>query len=104
MLNTPDRDLRPQIEAAKAYLREHRFTEVDDPPEIQTQAFERDLHTIRAAFGGRPRLLRLAYGWLQEHAPRDVRSFLDERTVGPMLAADDTQEATISQSGLLNYK
>lgn len=102
MLRTPDQDVRPQIEAAKAYLTEEGFADIDDS--IQQHALDTHQHTILMTFRGKRRILRLDYGWLGDHSPGAVRDWLAEKVVGQMLAEPDTGEGSISQSGLINYK
>lgn len=103
MYNTPDQEVRPQIEAVKGYLVSVGFSDVEDPPEIQKVAFEHQ-HTIRMSFENRTRILRLDYGWLSDHTVQQVRTWLDERAIGDSLQTDDTTECSVSQGGLITWK
>ncbi|MFQ5932403.1 MAG: hypothetical protein ACE5MM_08345 [Nitrospiraceae bacterium] len=104
MLRTPDEPVRAQIEAAKAYLRDEGFTKVEDPPEIQQQAFERHLHTIRMRLRGETRILRLSYTWLEEHRPDHVSRWLSERDIGRSMREDaDMREVGVLGDGTLQY-
>ncbi len=83
-LTTPDRAVRPQIEATKDYLRTEGFSDVEDPPQVQSKAFERNLHTIMA-WTETKRILRLSYTWLSERSPDAVREWLGEKDIAGRL-------------------
>ena len=95
---TPDRDVRPQIEAAKSYLRREGFSDVEEPS-VQAEAFEH-LHTITMTLGGIPRILRLDYGWLSDHSARDVDDELVGRQVAHAFKADGATLYEIRHGGL----
>ncbi|SRR6266516_6623111 len=87
-MNSPDTGVRAQIEAAKGYLRAEGFPDVEDPAEVQTQVFERNLHTVRMTHQKQPHLLRLSYSWLQERTPTKCREELDRLGVAELLRTE----------------
>ncbi len=98
-LGTPDRDVRPQIEAVKSYFSTEGFSEVTDPAHVQDPFSGR--HIVWMSFAGERRIARLSYAWLADH-PSDAANWLDGKQDGPQLK--DAEEVIISDSGLINYK
>jgi hypothetical protein len=83
-LNTGIEHVRPQIDAAKQYLRDEGFISVEDTPVAQGEEFD-GLHTIHAVYGSQVRTMRLKYTWLEEHQPSEVRTWLAARQIGLLL-------------------
>lgn len=96
---TPERDVRPQIEAAKAYFSAEGFADVTDPARIQDAFSGR--HIVWMSFESERRIARLSYSWLADH-PSDAANWLDDKQVGQQLK--NAEEVIISDSGLINYK
>lgn len=84
-LRTPDQHVRPQIEAIKAYLAAEGLREVE---ELRTKTSE-GYHTIRSTVGEHPRLLRLGYGWLEEHP--DAITWLHDKWIADRLKSDNAE-------------
>lgn len=95
---TPDQDVRPQIEAAKDYLRSAGFQNVDDLVIAQTKAFE-GLHTIVMTSNGERRILRLSYTWLSDNRPEEVAHWLDRKNIGRSLREDPDARAGLEIRG-----
>ena len=85
-MTTPDEQVRPQIEAAKDYLRAEGFERVGDPPELQTRAlFERHEHVIEMWLGTQRRLLYLNLTWLDDRPADQVSNDLNDLDVAQRL-------------------
>ncbi len=98
-LSTPDRELRPQIEAIKTHLLAEGLADIEELP---TRTFE-GFHTIRATFNNKARLLRLSYEWLSDNTPQEAVAWLQEKAIARSLKGDD-YDVTIHAKGTIQGK
>ena|SRR5947208_12399483 len=104
-MKTPADRVRTQIEAAKDYLVAGGLRDVHDHPVLQSATFDQNVHTLLATSDLGRRILRLDLGWLEEHDPTPVRSWLEAKQIAESLNVDpDIDEITILSGGTLNFR
>ncbi len=100
LIGTPDRELRPQIEAIKVHLSAEGLADIE---ELLTKTFE-GFHTIHATFNNKPHLLRLSYEWLSDNPQQEQAvAWLQEKEVARILKGD-VHEILILAKGTIQIK
>ncbi len=98
-LATPDRAVRPQIEAIKAHLLAEGLADIEESLTKTSEGF----HTISAVFDKKDRRLRVSYEWMSDHTPQEAVAWLQDKEIARSLKGDD-YEITIHDKGTVQGK